>query len=163
MLRYGSTEAFHLASADLAHRDNGRIQFHSDEIAAEIFNRVKVMLPETFEKLVPAGCSSNIRLYRYIEGQRFGKHVDESHDGENGERSVFTLLIYLNHEGLRGGETVFYKGNYGDKLALSYAPRAGSLLLHGHGSRCMVHEGKAVIEGQKYVLRTDVMYRRPKS
>lgn len=77
------------------------------------------------------GCNSNIRIYRYAVGQRFGKHVDESVEDENGHLSQWTVLIYLNggsqegatinkleskkgaastgEEPLRGGETVFYK------------------------------------------------------
>lgn len=65
-------------------------------------------------------CNSNIRLYRYAVGQRFGKHIDESVEDENGHVSLWTVLIYLNgggmeeggdaeEEPLRGGETVFYK------------------------------------------------------
>lgn len=80
------------------------------------------------------GCNSNIRLYRYCVGQRFGKHIDESVEDENGNISQWTVLIYLNggggaeggselggevasemgggrveEEPLRGGETIFYK------------------------------------------------------
>lgn len=78
-------------------------------------------------------CNSNIRIYRYAVGQRFGKHIDESVEDENGHLSQWTVLVYLNggqgaggspgkagsSEGgggaveeeapLRGGETVFYK------------------------------------------------------
>lgn len=76
------------------------------------------------------GCNANIRIYRYCVGQRFGKHIDESVEDENGCVSNWTVLIYLNggtaeglpqagggaggssgegEEALRGGETVFYK------------------------------------------------------
>lgn len=77
-------------------------------------------------------CNANIRVYKYAAGQRFGKHVDESVEDENGNISQWTVLIYLNggrvglsggergsggsdaeagmgEETLRGGETVFYK------------------------------------------------------
>lgn len=76
------------------------------------------------------GCNANVRLYRYAVGQRFGKHVDESVEDENGHLSQWTVLVYLNggvaggpsaggeaaevgvgveEDPLRGGETVFYK------------------------------------------------------
>ena len=58
---------------------------------------------------------------------------------------------------LRGGATVFYKGYSPQVLAL-VEPRAGRLLLHGHGDRCLLHEAAAVKHGVKYVLRTDVVY-----
>jgi hypothetical protein len=56
-------------------------------------------------------------LYRYTEGQRFGRHIDESVDLGGGSRTYYTLLIYLSGKGgakdssgqaLVGGETVFY-------------------------------------------------------
>lgn len=157
--RTGFMEAFHQASVGYAHRDNGRIQFDSSSIASLIYERIKFLLPIEFEGLQPSSCSSNIRLYRYTVSQRFGKHIDESHDGIDGEKSVFTLLMYLNDDDLVGGETVFYKGNYGDRVAYSFPPKAGGALLHGHGSRCLLHEGKEVKHGAKFVLRTDVMYK----
>jgi predicted 2-oxoglutarate/Fe(II)-dependent dioxygenase YbiX len=55
--------------------------------------------------------------YRYTEGQRFGRHIDESVDLGDGSKTYYTLLIYLSGRGsakdssgqaLVGGETVFY-------------------------------------------------------
>ena len=55
--------------------------------------------------------------YRYTEGQRFGRHIDESVDLGDGSKTYYTLLIYLSGKGsakdssgqaLVGGETVFY-------------------------------------------------------
>jgi hypothetical protein len=55
-----------------------------------------------------------------------------------------------------GGETVFYKGHGDKRVLLEVRPVQGMLLLHGHGARCLTHEGRVVTEGVKYVLRTDV-------
>eukprot|EP00190_Bangiopsis_sp_CCMP1999_P005839 CAMPEP_0198725782 /NCGR_PEP_ID=MMETSP1475-20131203/3026_1 /TAXON_ID= ORGANISM="Unidentified sp., Strain CCMP1999" /NCGR_SAMPLE_ID=MMETSP1475 /ASSEMBLY_ACC=CAM_ASM_001111 /LENGTH=244 /DNA_ID=CAMNT_0044487615 /DNA_START=37 /DNA_END=771 /DNA_ORIENTATION=+ len=157
--RKGFELAYHKASYGLAHRDNGRIECYSEQVAEVIFERLRSLLPEKFEGLSPAGCHTKIRLYRYDMHQKFGKHIDESYLAPNGDKSVFTLLMYLNDEGLLGGETVFYKGSVGTKVAYSFRPKMGAALLHGHGDRCMTHEGKAVRQGQKYLLRTDVMYK----
>jgi hypothetical protein len=55
--------------------------------------------------------------YRYTEGQRFGRHIDESVSLGDGSKTYYTLLIYLSGKGsakdssgqaLVGGETVFY-------------------------------------------------------
>ena len=51
--------------------------------------------------------NSNIRLYKYTEGQHFGCHYDDwVRDEETGARSEWTLLIYLSGEedGIVGGE-----------------------------------------------------------
>jgi hypothetical protein len=42
------------------------------------------------------GCNPNIRFYRYTPGQRFGKHIDESVDLEDGSHTRYTLLVYLS-------------------------------------------------------------------
>lgn len=130
-------------------------------------------------------------MYRYTEGQSFGKHIDEAHEDKslNGV-TKYTLLIYLSghanstaisaveettdsndsntdtaddidsHTSVTctGGETVFYKGHSSKQVLLSVAPEQGKMLLHGHGAKCLTHEGSAVTSGVKYVLRTDVVY-----
>jgi hypothetical protein len=164
-------------------RDNGRLQLESEQLAAAIWQRVQPFVPQTLPNGRRAfGCSSNIRLYKYCVGQRFGKHIDQSNtDPKTGATSEYTLLLYLNSSSsstsgsssgptkaagsdsddddtLIGGDTVFYKGCYGDKIAARVGPQQGMCLVHGHGDRCLTHEGEAVAIGIKYLLRTDVMY-----
>eukprot|EP00514_Thraustochytrium_sp_LLF1b_P013312 CAMPEP_0184540750 /NCGR_PEP_ID=MMETSP0199_2-20130426/906_1 /TAXON_ID=1112570 /ORGANISM="Thraustochytrium sp., Strain LLF1b" /LENGTH=268 /DNA_ID=CAMNT_0026934403 /DNA_START=57 /DNA_END=863 /DNA_ORIENTATION=+ len=156
----GFAEAKQAANGFYAHRNNGRIAQHNPEVASAIFQRVKALVPPEIDSRRAIGCSSNIRLYRYTPGQRFGKHIDESVlEVESQAWSEFTLLFYLNDEGLQGGDTVFYKGNTGAKEVLRVAPKSGSALLHWHGDRCLLHEGAAVLSGVKYLLRTDVLYK----
>ncbi|CAM9970951.1 unnamed protein product, partial [Hapterophycus canaliculatus] len=184
-IRYGEDEgferSFHTQTSEIAHRDNGRITLHSAEVAAALFARVGPFVPTEMDGRTAVACNSNIRIYRYAVGQRFGKHIDESVEDESGHLSQWTVLVYLNGGGggegvvsdgaagggigpgeegapLRGGETVFYKGNYGGKIAASFSPKRGACLVHGHGRQCLLHEGAAVTSGVKYLLRTDVMY-----
>lgn len=165
-IEFGNSKGFQLSlqqeSPDYAYRNNGRMQLMSSVIARRIFDRLRPLLP-LIDGANPIGCSENLRLYKYEAGQRFGKHIDESHvcevDGKRGE-TKFTLLIYLNgaeDSSLSGGHTVFYTSHTGPLLT-SIAPSAGRLLLHGHGRRCLTHEGAEVTGGEKYVLRTDVVY-----
>jgi hypothetical protein len=56
-------------------------------------------------------------------------------------------MIYLN-DGFKGGETKFNN--------VVVAPKKGSALIFYH---YLEHEGSEVIEGIKYVLRTDIMFR----
>ena len=65
----------------------------------------------------------------------------------------------MNDEGLEGGETCFYAG-HGARApeAVRFAPRAGAVLVHAHGDRCLTHEGLAVTRGTKYLLRTDLAF-----
>jgi hypothetical protein len=63
-------------------------------------------------------------------------------------------MVYLS--GVEeGGETNFYRP--GGVLQFAIRPSPGKALVFDHRR---LHEGAAVRQGRKYVLRTDVMYRR---
>jgi 2OG-Fe(II) oxygenase superfamily len=106
----------------------------------------------------PDGCNPNLRLYKYTKGHSFGKHVDESVALPDGSRTRLTALVYLST--CQGGATRFYEPK-GSGVVISFQPTVGALLLHLHGDDCLEHEGDVVTGETKYVLRTDVAYRRP--
>ncbi len=70
-----------------------------------------------------------------------------------------TFMIYLN-EGMTGGETRFFgdmeQAFLHQRPYLSVQPKEGMALIFLHS---IWHEGAVVHSGQKYVLRTDVMYK----
>lgn len=76
-------------------------------------------------------------------------------------RTTWTLLIYLTT--CTGGETVFYpdptRANPNPE-PIAVTPEVGMALLHRHGDRCMVHEGKEVTGGEKWVIRSDLVVAR---
>ncbi|KAG6829859.1 hypothetical protein H0H92_003302 [Tricholoma furcatifolium] len=113
---------------------------------------------------LPHSLNSNIRVYKYTPDQHFGKHYDDSvRDPMTGAKSEWTLLIYLTgvEDGVEGGETLFYKDERGKAQEVITAPLTrGTALLHRHGQECMLHEGSRVIKGNKYVLRSDLMFMR---
>lgn len=113
------------------------------------------------------GLNSNIRVYRYRTGQFFDKHYDESNKLQWGEANVpakttWTLLIYLTT--CTGGETAFYpetlKKGDGTPDPIVVGLETGMALLHKHGDDCLLHEGKEVKSGEKWVLRSDLVVRR---
>ena len=61
--------------------------------------------------------------------------------------SFFTFLVYLNDD-FEGGETEF------EDIA-TVQPKTGDALVFYHPYR---HEGKTLLSGKKYVLRTDIMF-----
>lgn len=115
------------------------------------------------------------QIYRYEPGQSFAPHYDESVKlGQN--YTEWTLLIYISGDNdVVGGETAFYpsglppcasekdeikrtkrlKPGYEDVLV---PPAQGMALLHRHGRECLIHEGKPVLKGTKWVLRSDVVF-----
>ncbi|XP_078447979.1 2-oxoglutarate (2OG) and Fe(II)-dependent oxygenase superfamily protein [Wolffia australiana] len=156
-----------------AFRDNDRISFNDAGLAKCIWESGldRVFAGIKLQGKSAVGLNPNIRFYRYKVGQRFGRHIDESVDLGGGQRTKYTLLIYLAGAGpqprqgadhsaaamvLAGGETVFYDDHRG--IVAQVAPVEGMALLHVHGGRCMLHEARAVIKGTKYVLRSDVVF-----
>jgi hypothetical protein len=57
---------------------------------------------------------------------------------------------------LEGGATRFHSMNL--RRYLDVAPQTGSCLVFQH--RGLVHSGDDVVQGTKYTMRTDVMYRK---
>ncbi|KAG6861668.1 hypothetical protein C0995_013674 [Termitomyces sp. Mi166 len=125
---------------------------------------MKRTIKEDGSPRLPHSFNSNIRMYEYTPGQHFGgrKHYDDSvRDPMTGAKSEWTLLVYLTgfEDGVEGGETLFYKDERGKSQEVVTAPLTrGTALLHRHGQECMLHEGSKVIKGNKYVLRSDLMF-----
>jgi hypothetical protein len=81
-------------------------------------------------------------------------------------KTTWTLLLYLSSPatGCKGGETVFYP----DAPSRREAPpppivadlEVGMALLHRHGRDCMLHEGREVTEGEKWIIRSDLCVKR---
>ncbi|KAK7693685.1 hypothetical protein QCA50_003256 [Cerrena zonata] len=155
-----------------AERVNHRISVASPEFAQTLHNILLPHLP-TFpypastrrnntSKRLPHSLNSNIRMYKYTPGQHFGPHYDDSvRDNITGAKSEWTLLIYLSgaEDGVKGGETVFYRDQRGKPREVITAPLSrGTALLHRHGNECLLHEGSPIISGTKYILRSDLMF-----
>lgn len=143
-----------------AFRDNHRLSFQDPKLAEHLWSGTGLAEAfrgcSEFDSEEAVGLNSNLRVYRYSAGQRFGRHIDQRVElGQGGRHTRYTLLIYLSSA--RGGETVFYGGR-GRKVA-SVAPEPGLALFHRHGDECLEHEGAQVVAGVKYVLRSDVVFR----
>jgi predicted 2-oxoglutarate/Fe(II)-dependent dioxygenase YbiX len=135
---------------DLGTRNNSRVMFDDPALSASLFERVRARVPAELMGMRVVGANERLRCYRYDVGQRFAPHYDGSFVRDGDERSLLTLLVYLN-EGFGGGETRLLE------LDRAIAPRAGRALLFQHA---ILHEGAAVTAGVKYAIRSDVMYRR---
>jgi len=125
----------------------------------------------------PVGLNPSIRVYRYTKGQFFDCHYDESNvltlntkPTPTPAKTTWTILLYLTSPatGCQGGETVFYPDDIPCKKSniekeVIVALETGMVLLHKHGNDCMLHEGREVIEGEKWVIRTDLCVKKEKS
>lgn len=136
-------------------RNNDRVMLDDTERAAALRACVCQYIPAPFkDKWYPIGLNERLRLYRYGPGQQFDWHRDGYFERDNGERSHFTFMIYLN-EDFGGGATSFQVGSTSPRN-FAVKPRKGMALLFHHP---IPHKGEPVRQGRKYVLRTDVMFR----
>ena len=117
------------------------------ELAQRLWEDVKPYAPHEIGESVAVGLNEQFRFYRYQPGQQFKKHRDQSYIRNSNEASYFTFMIYLNDE-FKGGATTFND--------VVVEPQKGSALIFCH---YLEHEGTEVLEGTKYVLRTDIMFR----
>lgn len=132
-------------------RNNTRVIFDDVALAARLYERLAPRLPEALLGWAPSGLNERFRGYRYAPGQYFKAHYDGSFRRSADEESRLTVLLYLNSD-FEGGETAQLD------LPRVVAPAVGLALLFQHWQ---LHEGCPVTAGQKYVLRSDVMFRRP--
>jgi hypothetical protein len=137
-------------------RNNQRVMRDDRDLAADWFERARPFLPAQIGQWHAVGLNERFRFYRYDPGQTFRRHYDASYGRPNGEQSFLTLMVYLN-AGYAGGTTEFYLAD--DRPVASVSPATGMALVFDHQ---LLHEGAIVESGRKYVLRTDVMYRRRK-
>lgn len=88
-------------------------------------------------------------IYRLVLKKLSAMHKDGAFKRDPYETSQYTFMIYLNEE-YTGGETIFASGEI-------IRPQVGAALIFHHPLR---HEGALLKAGVKYVLRTDIMYRK---
>ncbi|REC59060.1 oxidoreductase, 2OG-Fe(II) oxygenase [Chryseobacterium pennae] len=128
-------------------RNNDRLMIFDNNLAEDLFKKAITFLPQEHENCRLLNFNEMFRVYKYSPGQQFKMHRDGSYIRNEKEKSFYTFLIYLNDD-FEGGETEF-------ENLFTVAPKKGTALVFYHPLR---HEGKTLISGLKYVLRTDIMY-----
>ncbi|KAG9659284.1 hypothetical protein KCU64_g3953, partial [Aureobasidium melanogenum] len=167
-------------------RKCGRLIWDSPDVAQRIWNRVKSSVPEiakldrqaeiTGGSAVMRGevweasrLNERLRFLRYEGGEYFRVHEDGAYQTPDGsERSFFTFRLYLNGDGetndtsatggdtLHGGATTFHSHNM--KRRCDVLPKTGRVLIFQH--RKLWHSGDDVVQGVKYTIRSDILYKR---
>ncbi|KAF1960322.1 prolyl 4-hydroxylase [Byssothecium circinans] len=144
----------------------------------KLWNRIKEFVPEAVTGRKVRGINRRFRVYRYVPGAEYRCHIDgawppsgidpvtdayqyDSSPNNARQSSLFTFLIYLNDD-FKGGETTFFIPSVKEGTINAYPvkPIMGSVAVfpHGEAQDALLHEGTGVIEGAKYVIRTDVEY-----
>lgn len=129
-------------------RNNYRLIYEDQQLAQKLWDKLAPFCPTQLDHWQVVGLNERFRFYRYEKGQRFKRHIDGRFQRNPQEESRITFIIYLNDDFL-GGETKFDD--------LSVQPKTGTALCFIHEQK---HEGMPILSQSKYVLRSDVIYRK---
>ncbi|KAG8925076.1 hypothetical protein FRC00_004371 [Tulasnella sp. 408] len=104
--------------------------------------------------------NERLRYLKYVEGDFFEAHCDGVYwTPDRSEISCLTLQLYLNgsKEDLEGGATQFLRYRIRDRV-IEVDPRPGRALFFEQGN--LIHCGTKVLKGEKYTIRTDLMFKK---
>ncbi|KAJ3539162.1 hypothetical protein NMY22_g4856 [Coprinellus aureogranulatus] len=101
------------------------------------------------------GVNERLSYLRYGEGQYFREHVDTFVELPDGRKSLFTIQIYLGEDGVEGGATRLQEPRGGERY-IDVEPKKGRVLIFQQAH--IRHSGEDVVKGNKYTLRSDLMY-----
>jgi len=148
------------------YRNNERYVTDNDTLANQLFEKVKPYLPEkininsTIESENGVWnlkeLNSRLRYCKYSANQYFHRHLDGIHYRNETTQSKLTFMIYLNSATeFKGGRTLFFKTKETNEIWASYIPKQGDLIVFDHN---VWHEGEVLTQGEKFVLRSDILY-----
>lgn len=151
-----------------SYRNNERQLTDDEDFSNRLFSEIKNHIPTTIEvegiAEVEQGAwmidylNPRIRICRYLPGQYFHKHLDGVHFVSESQQSKLTFMIYLNgSEDFTGGKTLFFNSKKDDTIIGSYEAKKGDLIIFDHN---LWHSGAVVLKGEKYILRSDIIYRK---
>jgi len=135
-------------------RDSSRCIVDDALFAQDLLDRIKKFIPSEFRDTEIVGLNERLRFLRYDPGQKFAGHCDGTYVRKNGDFSQLTIQLYFNG-GFEGGATTFIDKE--EKGNVPCIPRAGMVLVFQQN---IIHEGSKVIQGRKYNMRTEILYRR---
>ncbi len=142
------------------YRGNLRLVTNDPALAEHTWQRLKSTVPAsllhddaTWEAV---GLNPHWRLSKYYPGDQFCQHLDTCFTASDSLRSFYTVNVYLN-DAFSDGRTRFFD----EIVSLRVQPRPGLALVFAQPSfRFYSHDGEMVRDGIKYLIRSDVMYRR---
>jgi hypothetical protein len=136
------------------YRKGLRFMTDDKQFVSKLWSRICDQIPDTFKSHKVCGLNERLRFLRYDSGDYFKPHCDACYSRPDGsEMSLITTQIYLN-EGFSGGETTFLSESTDDRLGV--VPKTGMILVF---DQSLYHEGSKLIDGRKYTIRTEVMFK----
>ncbi|RDW67604.1 hypothetical protein BP6252_09000 [Coleophoma cylindrospora] len=161
-----------LTAYETRYARRNRSIFPDPKLSERIWSRIQpffkdeICMDDDGEEWKVQGLNEVWRLVRYDEGGIFGPHTDGTRLADLNTQSFMTINIYLNTvPPSQGGSTRFLQSVVPSSAVLpasqiltSIQPNRGTALIFAHD---VPHDGDIVQNGgTKYLLRTDMMYRR---
>lgn len=147
------------------YRGNCRLITTDLALAEALWGRMRALVPSHLEEdgctWDAVGLNECFRLSKYVDGDVFGSHIDTFYQRNSQEKSMYTVNIYLNGDDeFQRGRTRFYN-DQSLSPECSVTPAAGvGLIFRQPPSAHYSHDGEVVREGSKYLIRSDIMYRK---
>ncbi|KAG8939139.1 hypothetical protein FRC04_006954 [Tulasnella sp. 424] len=157
------------------YRKSSRILLDDFELADFILSKLRPHMPEEAlnapaskpadkkkkqnNRVELSRLNERLRYLKYVKGDFFESHCDGTYwTPDRSEISRLTLQLYLNgsKEDLEGGATQFLSYRVTDTV-IDVDPRPGRALIFEQGN--LLHCGAEVLKGEKYTIRTDLMYK----
>lgn len=168
---YGNLGGNGKSALGKAYRGNARVQLDDDQgrFGDKLWMRIKDYVPRyaspeeggTYEF---EGLNSRYRVAKYFEGEGFMGHFDKPTINEQDRCTIFTVNIYLNDLSAdQQGRTRFFQSRMSKKPAEAVSCIAGSIAIFKQGDSSPYsawHDGEKVKHGLKYLMRTDVVYKK---
>jgi hypothetical protein len=167
------SKGFGSASLDYppSYRNNDRLVIDDVALAERLYGRLRSVAASPCNASVWTDAeewrldsvNTRLRFCRYTSNQQFNIHQDGIHHRSPDWRSMLTFMIYLNDGSeFSGGDTVFFANGPStapetNPVVARLRPKMGSLILFDHG---IWHAGETVTSGTKYIMRSDVLFRR---
>ncbi|KAF9066717.1 hypothetical protein BDP27DRAFT_1423621 [Rhodocollybia butyracea] len=145
-----------------------RCIFDDDDLSNLIWKRLKPFYGTTSIvdkdgcRWLASGCNSRFRFCRYVPGSGFEPHVDGRRLASVDSQSFMTVNIYLNSVSLQdGGSTRVLSASAAADGAFPVLakihPVKGSAAIFRDS---LFHDGETLQGGEKYLLRTDILFSR---
>ena len=130
--------------------------WQDSELANLLWNRIAPYIPVAMNGRWVLGIHECLQVLRFDSGQRFALHPNELIEKPNGESNLFTVLFFLNQEFEGGASRLLELYPWAEQSTIhAIEPEAQMALCF---RRELLQESDTVVQGQKYVLRAQVMY-----
>ena len=134
-------------------RKSERCLINDTSFADKLLHRIIKFIPNKYNNMILHSINYKLKFLKYCKGDYFTRHYDGNNISENGSKSQISILIYLNND-YEGAYTTFFKDKE-DFNGFIIKPSIGMVCLM---DQKIEHEVNALINGNKYVIRTDLMY-----